>query len=134
MIGEGGTEFEQEMSRELGLKRIVGSGSTWHSKLDLKGILARWSLKFTMFKSFVVNQSLIDEAVEACEGPGGDGTTPIWLFRIGSPKYDMIMIRKNDFKMMQETHTELLKLESTKSDQKRKRASIPQLFRNEDGV
>ena len=131
MIGEGGLEFEDEMAAELGLNNIVGSGSTWHSKLDLKGILARWSLKFTKNKSFVVDHILIDEAVNACEGPGGDGSVPIWLIRIGNSKYDMIMLRKNDFKMMQETDVELLHVESTKIEQKRKRASVPQLFRDE---
>ena len=131
LIGEGGLEFEKEMAKELGLKRIVGSGSTWHSKLDLKGFIARWSLKFTKNKSFVVDQALIDEAVYACEGPGGDGSVPLWLFRLNNSKYDMIMIRKNDFKMMQETYVELLKVESTKAEQKRKRASVPQLFRDE---
>lgn len=131
MIGEGGLEFEEEMASRLGAKRIVGSGNQWHSKLDLKGKLARLSLKFTKNKSFVVDQALIDEAVNACEGPGGDGSVPLWLFRLNNSKYDMIMLRLNDFEMMQETDVQLIQKESTKAQVKRKRASVPQLFRNE---
>lgn len=131
MIGEGGLEFEEEMAKEFGLKRIVGSGSTWHSKLDLKGKIARFSLKFTKKKSFVVDQALIYEAVYACEGPGGDGSVPLWLFRVGDEQYDMIMMRKNDFKMIFETDVKLISINHTKSEQKRKRASVPQLFRDE---
>ncbi len=130
-IGEGGTEYEIEMSKRLGLKRIVGSGSTWHSKLDLKGKIGRLSLKFTKNKSFVVDQELIDEAVYACEGPGGDGSVPLWLFRLNNSKYDMIMLRLNDFEMLQETDVQLLENPTSKSDLKRKRASVPQLFRDE---
>jgi hypothetical protein len=129
MIGEGGTEYELKMAERIGAKRIVGSGNTWHSKLDLKGIIARWSLKFTSKKSFVVTEDTIDEAVHACEGPGGDGSVPLWLF--GTPKHDMVMLRLNDFEMMQETEVELIKVESNKSEQKKKRASVPQLFRGE---
>ncbi len=131
MIGEGGTEFEEEMAEELDLKRIVGSGSTWHSKLDLKGKIARWSLKFTKHKSFVVDQGLIDEAVHACEGPGGDGSIPLWLFRLQEEKYDMVMLRLNDFIMLNRGEVQLLNKESTKAELKRKRASVPQLFRDE---
>jgi len=131
MIGEGGTEFEEEMATELCLESIVSSGSTWHSKLDLKGILTRWSLKFTRSKSFVVSQDLIDEAVKACDGPGGDGRIPLWLFRLNNSKYDMIMMRKNDFKMMNETEVKLMPTDNSKIEQKRKRASLPQLFRDE---
>ncbi len=131
MIGEGGTEYEKEMESRLGLKRIVGSGSTWHSKLDLKGLIGRWSLKFTRNKSFVVDQTLIDEAVYACEGPGGDGSVPLWLFRLNNSKYDMVMLRLNDFEMMQETDVQLIEKQDKKSQVKRKLASTPQLFRDE---
>ncbi len=131
MIGEGGTEYEEEMAEELGLKRIVGSGSTWHSKLDLKGVLARWSLKFTSKKSFVVSQDLIDEAVYACEGPGGDGRTPIWLIRLANKKYDLVIMRKNDFLAMQTEDLIYTGKQDKKSQVKRKLASTPQLFRDE---
>lgn len=131
MVGEGGLEFEEEMAKELGLKRIVGSGSTWHSKLDLKGLIARWSLKFTKNKSFVVDQALIDEAVYVCEGPGGDGSVPVWLFRLNNSKYDMIMLRKNDFLSMQTEELIYTGNTSTKSKEKRSKAAIPQLFRDE---
>ena len=129
MIGEGGLEFEEEIAKELRLERIVGSGNKWHSKLDLKGILARWSLKFTSKKSFVVTQSLIDEAVDACEGPGGDGSTPVWLIRIGSRKYDMILLRKIDFLQMQTEEVIYTGDTTTKSDLKRAKAAVPQLLR-----
>lgn len=130
MVGEGGLEFEKEMAKELGLKQVVGSGNKWYSRLDLRNEIARWSLKFTSKKSFEVNQKLIDEAVDACEGPGGDGTIPIWLFRLQKSKYDMVMMRKDDFLLMQEGNVNFTPTPaSEKTKKKRAKALKPQLFR-----
>lgn len=129
---EEGRQFEREISAELGLQQTPSSGSQWYEKLDLRGI-ARWSLKFTRQSSFRLQQSDIDEAVNATSGIAGDGRIPIWLIRIGSPVYDMVLLRKEDFKAMQNGEIQILDIPKARnSDLRRARAKIPVLMREEN--
>jgi len=128
-----GKIFEDDLSKEFGIDKVPGSGNQYHSKLDLKGNGARWSLKATSHKSISVTQDVIDEAVAACESLSGDGSMPLWAFRIGDNSYDMIMMRKEDFKALQAGELKLIEVETNKkTEQKRLRAKIPRLLRNGD--
>lgn len=127
-----GTEFEEELSKEFGIAQVSGSGNQWHSKLDLSGRGAKWSLKATSKKSLSISQSIIDEAVHACEAVGGDGTIPIWAFRIGEEKYDIIAMRKEDFKLLQQGDVQIISDPvSDQVMQRRVKASKPSLLRDE---
>lgn len=123
-----GLEFEQELSKELGLSTTPASGATWHSKLDLKGRKTRWSLKHTDKDKFTVDKELINEAVNLTQGLQGDGSIPMWAIRIGGIGETLVMMRKDDFKLIQEGEV-LIDLLSSRSDERRKRASLPVLLR-----
>lgn len=124
-----GRLFEERLAEELGLKKTPGSGAFWSDKLDLKGTKMRWSLKYTSKRSFSISQDLIDEAVRVCEGPGGDFSIPLWAIEIESPKYDMVLMRKDDFLALL---SEDQKLEIKSKQSKYKNAKTPTLLR-EDG-
>jgi len=129
-----GRNFEKELSEEFGLQQVPGSGSVWHSKLDLSGHGVRWSLKFTANTSFPIKFADIVEGLEACFGPGGDGSIPIWAARIEQLDEDFIVMRKEDFKLMQAGFTKLLNIISEDKPQvaaRKKRASQPELLRDD---
>jgi len=127
-----GAKFEEELSKEFEIKKTPGSGNQWYSKLDLFGRGARWSLKATAKKSISIGQDVIDEAVNACERMSGDGSMPLWAFRIGDDKHDIIAMRKEDFKLLQAGELKLIG-EGVKEQvaQRRAKASTPVLFRDE---
>jgi hypothetical protein len=125
-----GEKFEQELSEEFGLQKVSGSGNKWYSRLDLFGQGARWSLKATSKKSLSISEETIVEAINACEGIGGDGSIPVWAFRIGS--HDIISLRKEDFKSFQKGELKLIgDGVGQQVIQRRNRAATPSLFRDE---
>lgn len=122
-----GTEFEMELADELGLERVAGSGSGWSSKLDVRGRNTRWSLKATSDDGFRVDIKMLREADSVCGGIGGTGETPIWAVRINPG--DFIIMRKEDWiRFMKE---DSFSVPLSKSEERRKRASVPQLLRGE---
>lgn len=126
-----GRDFEEEMERRLGLDRVPGSGNQPFWKLDLSGLKIRLSLKFTKFKSVPLSADEIDEAVDACLGPGGTGDTPAWLTRsCASPDYDLITFRLAD---VQELFTERRTFfKESKAAAKERTASVPPLLRDDE--
>jgi hypothetical protein len=125
-----GKQFEEDLAAELGLKLVPGSGNQFHSKLDLYGQGARWSLKATEKASASIKVEDIVEAISACFNMMGEGEMPLWAYRIQN--HDMIMMRKEDFIEFQRGE---LKLIDTKVDdkyqQRAARANVPRLLRNE---
>lgn len=126
-----GRQFEKEIADEFDLQTTPASGAFWFSKLDLFGYGTRWSCKFTQKRSFRLTQDDIDEAVKACQGPGGDGSIPLWMLRLGSEKYDLVIMRKEDFKLFTEKNINLRAPEIGKSVLKRRRSEVPILLREE---
>lgn len=124
-----GLKFEEELASEFGLDRVPGSGSTWHSKLDLKGNNARWSLKATDKFRWPISARDIYEAKERCLGLGGDGATPIWAARIQGEDY--IVLRKEDFKLLQAGEIKFINQNKSKSSQREARSRVPSLLREE---
>lgn len=129
---EKGLQFERDWSERFGLDLVPGSGAVWHSKLDLKSDRrARWSLKYTEKKSYSIKTADIDEAVDACEGPGGDGSVPVWGFRIGGEGHELIALRPDDFELLQRGELRLVGERETKGSERRRRSTIPVLMREE---
>jgi hypothetical protein len=124
-----GRQFEKDLADEFGLKLVPGSGSVWHSKLDLEGNNFRWSLKYTDGSTFPLNYTILREAYEVCYGPGGDGASPIWAIRI--PMGDFILMRKEDFKDMQSGDITLIEEDRPQVAARKKRASQPELLRED---
>lgn len=127
-----GDDFEQDLSKEFGLDRVPGSGNQWHSKLDLHGKGARWSLKATSKDSISISRRIIDEAIRATGGLSGDGAIPIWAFRIGDKEFDVILLRKDDFKLLQAGEIKLINSDVNEQvEQRRIKARTPAIFRSD---
>jgi len=129
---EEGRIFETEIAEEFALQENPASGAVWYSKLDLRGYSTRWWLRLTKKRFFRLTQDNIDEAVRACYGPGGDGSLPIWAIRVGEEKYDLIFMRKNDFKLLIEDEIDMRYVVSDKNEKKKRRAALPILMREEE--
>jgi hypothetical protein len=72
----------------------------------------------------------MEEAIEACEGPGGSGEMPMWAVRLmNDPEHDYVVMRKSDFLRFQKE--ELVFARESKADAKRRKASIPELMRDD---
>lgn len=132
---ERGREFEDELALEFGLDVVPGSGSQWHSKLDITGKGARWSLKYTEGHSVPLTAVDLYEAVEACEGIGADGSMPLWAIRMeklfGVCETDFVLLRKEDFRSLAAGELELIAPEKPKAAQRKARAAIPALLRED---
>lgn len=122
-----GTEFENELAKELGLKRVPGSGNQWHNKLDVKGRGTRWSLKATGDSGFRIDASMLREAIDACGGIGGTGETPVWAVRI--PDGDFIIMRSEDWIRFMKEDAEF-SIPQSSAEKRRSRARQTQLGRN----
>jgi hypothetical protein len=127
-----GREFEKELAEEFGLQQIAGSGSVWHSKLDAKGNNARWSLKFTTNLSFPLTVSDIYEALEACYGPGGDGSTPIWAVRMEATGDDYIVMRKEDWAAFHMDDLKYINEDRPQVAARKAKAKVPELLRDNE--
>jgi hypothetical protein len=125
-----GRKFEQDLAKEFGLSLVPGSGNQFHSKLDLHGKGARWSLKATEKASASIKAEDIVEAINACYNILGEGQMPLWAYRIQG--HDMIMMRKEDFIEFQRGELELIDTQvDEKYQQRAARAQTPRLLRNE---
>ncbi len=127
-----GRLLEDEWAKETEGSKQVNSGSVWFSKLDTTDKKFLWSVKYTDKKSFSVKQDDIKEVVDAVEGPGGVGLDkmPAMMVRIGSPDYDIVILRKEDFLRLATKDVEYL--EPSKQNIKRARSRVPQLLRGEE--
>ena len=122
-----GTEFELDLAKRLGLKRVPGSGNKWHNKLDIKGRGTRWSLKATGDSGFRVDSSMLSEAIVSCEGIGGSGETPVWAVRISDG--DFIIMRAEDWIRFMKDDSDF-SVPATNAEKRRARARQTQLGRN----
>lgn len=124
-----GREFESFWAKLFGGKTTPASGARWYSKLDVKTGQILWSLKFTSFKSFPLSQKLLDEAFDASEGMGGEGTIPAMGLRIGSEEYDVVVLRRDDFLRLTKGEVDF-QVEPTVTDIRRARSRVPILLRD----
>lgn len=123
-----GTEFEEEFAEEMGLEPVPGSGAQWHSKLDVAGGGARWSLKATAHRSYRLKKSELVEAQAAC---AETGEIPLMAIALDYGRDPMIaiVIDPNTFKQL--AAGEFKFVTETKSDAKRRLAHLPELLREE---
>ena len=125
-----GREWEKEIADEFGLTLVPGSGAPWHSKLDITGQGARWSLKWTSKDSYRVTKEDLEEAIDATRGMGGTGEIPFWAFHIAGQ--DFVMMRKDDFKSYQQGDLVVIPEKRTKTAIRARLSDIPILLREEE--
>lgn len=91
-----GRAWEPVFARSIGAELIKMSGAGF-SKLDVRGKLVLWSLKWAgRARSFVFKDEYMDEALAAIHGPGGVGgeTIPGVAFKTEGDEY--VIFRKDD--------------------------------------
>lgn len=124
---DAGREFEKRFAAEMGLDQVPGSGSTWHSKLDVKGFRARWSLKWHRGKTYTISRALLAEAQAATGAPGGTGEIALHGFSLDGDW--LVLMEASTFKAIAEG--ELVLVRESKADARRREAAIPELLRGE---
>lgn len=123
-----GRQFEEEFAEELGLEPVPGSGNQWHSKLDVTGGGARWSLKATGHASASIKKKDVLEAEEACVDTG---EISLMGFALDYPDDPVIGVWMGIDTFKQLAAGELTLVTETKSDAKRRLAHLPELLREE---
>jgi hypothetical protein len=131
-----GDHFENWISVELDIPKVIGSGSgKWH-KLDVKGTEIIISGKATQNKSFSVKRDDLDEVTDATSGPGGLGLSHTGMLLLGlyppgeaitPPDEVYAIIRLSDL-----LHLDLSNRDSgpsAKADEKRRQAQVPSLLK-----
>jgi hypothetical protein len=124
-----GGRFEADFADEMGLERVPGSGSQWHSKLDVKGRGVLWSLKATTAAR--ISGKDFEEAIHATFGPGGDGRMGLMALRFFAEtddELDLVLMRKDDFFSIASGKYELVQQDKTAA--RRERAATPELLRD----
>lgn len=125
---EQGRRFEREFAAEMGLEQVHGSGSTWHSKLDVKGFRARWSLKWTRRKTYSISGKLLEEVQAATGAPGGTGEIGLHGFSLAGRWY--VLMEASTFKAI--SAGELVLSRETKAEARRREAAVPELLRRSE--
>ena len=127
-----GRKFEEDFAEEMGLQRVPGSGNQWHSKMDVRGRGALWSLKSTKHKSFSLKHDDWLELLTATYGMDGDGRDPFMAARIYAEDdpLDLVIMTTDQFKELASGDYQYV--QQSKVEAKRKLASIPELLREEE--
>jgi len=123
--------FEVEWAARVGGKVTPGSGNQWHSKQDVGSVSFLWSLKFTTKKSFSITQDVLDDVAKDTWSPGGKSLIPAIGIRIGSPEYDVVVMRYSDFESL--ARGELIIVGEEANDHAKEAwARTPELLRGSD--
>lgn len=93
-----GDEWESELARKVGGRKVAASGAKWHSKLDVRGRKTLWSAKATEAASFRVDADMLREMRTSVATPGALGidVTPILAVRTGTGD-EVVVIQIDDF-------------------------------------
>jgi hypothetical protein len=123
-----GEEWEEELAGRVGGKRVPGSGSQWHSKLDVKDVEILWSAKATEKEFYRLGADVLREAELAARGFGSLGCPWAIGLRIGSVGRFVVMDLDDFIGLMQQ---DISYIKPDKTEALRKRARTPQLLRGD---
>jgi len=125
-----GRRFEEFWAKLFGVRPQKGSGNVWHAKMDVGDGSILWSCKHTDRESFSLSRQLMREAQEAITGPGGVGgqTMPGLATSIDGEVF--VTLRAEDFLRLISS-PQARYIEPSKGEQKRARARIPSLLRDD---
>lgn len=123
---QAGTDYEKKLAKLVGGRLQPGSGNMWFAKGDISTRAVKWWLKHTGKLSFTISKAILNEAIEAANK---DGSIPAWAFDIAGE--DFILMRGNDFRMLQEEEEKIIPVD--KNAAKRRRAGTSALRRSMQG-
>jgi hypothetical protein len=125
-----GYRFERYFAKIFGVSPTRGSGSQWTAKMDVGDGTILWSLKHTDAESFRVTQGLMREVIDAINGPGGVGGDVIPGLAISVQGEIYTVLRADDLIAML-TSDEVGYIRPSKGEAKRRRARVPNMFKDE---
>jgi hypothetical protein len=131
-----GGRFEKFWAKFFGREPVKGSGNQWHAPLDVNSIRILFNLKHSRedklrFGRYRV-RDLLQEAETAINGPGGSGGSAVGAAAVSEDGEVYIIFRGHDFLRMAQTG-DIHYIVPSKGEQKRARAKIPSLLREDDG-
>lgn len=126
-----GGRFEKFWAKLFGVEPVRGSGNQWHAKMDVGDGSILWSCKATVKGSFTVSKYAMREVQTAITGPGGVGGDTIPGLAVLVDGEAFVVLRAEDF--LRIAASDAVKyVTPSRADQKRARARIPTLLRDED--
>lgn len=125
-----GRRFEKFFAKVMGVEPQKGSGNTWFAKLDVADGSITWSLKFTSHESISISKALLREADNAIH-QNGDNSIPGIAAAIDNGSEVIIAMRYADFVRLLSTNSGSY-ITPTRGEQKRSRAGIPGILREQD--
>lgn len=131
-----GGRFEAVWAKFFGQKPTKGSGNQWHEKLDVGTFAIRFSLKFSTkdrlrWGSRSVGD-LFKEIQQAITGQGGVGGGTVGALAVAEDDGEIYVVMKgHDFLRMVQSG-DIHYLTPSKAAQKRSRAKIPALLRDDE--
>jgi hypothetical protein len=125
-----GRRFEKFWASIFGKEPTKGSGNGWIVKLDVADGSITWSCKFTTHRTITITKELLREAEQAVYA-NGDNSIPGLAIAFDNGDEVIIAMKASDFVRILSTSGAAYIVPS-KGEQKRKRASVPSLLRDED--
>lgn len=126
-----GNRFERFWAGLFGVKPTRGSGNQWFAKMDVGDGAILWSCKHTDHESFSLSKKLMREAEGAINGPGGVGGSTLPGIATSLEGEVFVTLRAEDFLRLM-SHPNARYIEPSKGEQKRNRAKLPAILREED--
>jgi hypothetical protein len=126
-----GRRFESIWAKLFGVDPVKGSGNQWHSKLDVGTSAISFSLKHSTVDRLRFGQMFIKSLMkEAREGAGADAVPALALSENGTV---YVVFEASDFLRLAQTG-DIHYVTPSKGEQKRARAQIPSLLRDEEDL
>jgi hypothetical protein len=126
-----GRRFEAFWARLFGVEPQRGSGNLWYLKLDVGDGSILWSCKHTDAESFRLSKATMREVEEAINGQGGIGGTILPGIATSVDGEVYCTLRAEDLLRILQSDAAKYIVPS-KGEQKRSRARLPALLRDED--
>lgn len=124
-----GRRFERFWASIFGKEPHKGSGNQWYLKLDVGDGSITWSLKWTSHRSLTVTKELLRECEQGIYA-NGDNSIPGIAAAIDSGEDVIVVLKASDFVRLLSTDSAKY-ITPTRGEQKRARARIPNLLRDD---
>lgn len=124
-----GRRFESFWAKIFGVDPRPGSGNQWFARLDVADGSILWSLKFTDDRSIRLSKEQMVE-VQRAISEQGTSDIPGLAFAIDGGAEVFVTLRAEDFLRL--LTDDVKYVTPSRGDQKRYRAMLPELLRDED--
>ena len=125
-----GRDYEDFWAKKRGARKQPASGALPFWKLDVKNTKFLFSLKNTEKNSFSLKKEEVQEMINAVYGLGGIGGTHIPVLSININGTEVSVLLTDD--LIELTEKSEVVFDKTKDKQKREKANLPSLLRNQE--